>query len=193
MLHVSTDYVFGGDADSPYEPDDATGPRTVYGRSKLAGELAVQAALPERSWIVRSAWVYGGPGPNFVATMLRLESQQETIAVVDDQVGSPTWVSDLADGLIELGRSQAHPGVLHLANAGQVSWCGLARAVFRGIGADPERIRAVSTAAVPRPAPRPPWSVLSNDSWVSQGLTDPRPWTEALAAALDEMRPTRPH
>jgi dTDP-4-dehydrorhamnose reductase len=183
LVHVSTDYVFAGDAARPYEPDDPTGPRTVYGRSKLAGEQAVRAALPD-SHVVRTAWVYGGPSANFVDTMIKLEQSRETLDVVSDQIGSPTWVRDLAAALIALGSAGVPGGVLHYVNAGQASWFELAREVFRLVGADPARVRPVSSEQFPRPAPRPAWSVLGTTSWTNLDLPAPREWQAALTAAL---------
>jgi dTDP-4-dehydrorhamnose reductase len=180
LVHVSTDYVFAGTATVPYSPDDPTVPRTAYGRTKLAGEIAALTALPERTVVVRTAWVHGGPGTNFVATMLRLAADGTDPDVVDDQVGSPTFAGDLAGALIELGRSDVLSGVLHYVNAGQASWCGFAREVFAGAGADPSRVHAVDSAAVPRPAPRPAWSVLSTEAWTAAGLGAPRPWREGV-------------
>ena len=184
LVHVSTDYVFAGDQDRPYEPSDPVGPQTAYGRTKLAGEQAVRETLPERSWVVRTAWVHGGPGPNFVSTMVRLESERDTLNVVADQIGSPTWAGDLATALIELGRSQVAPGVLHFTNGGQASWFDLAQAVFELRGADPGRVHPISTAEYPVPAPRPAWSVLSTAAWTDAGLTAPRDWRAAVAASL---------
>jgi len=184
LVHVSTDYVFAGDLDRPYEPEDPVAPRTAYGRTKLAGEQAVRDTLPDHSWVVRTAWVHGGPGPNFVSTMAKLETERETLDVVADQIGSPTWAGDLAAALIELGASEAAPGVTHFTNDGQASWCDLARAVFELRGADPERVRPTTTDNFPRPAPRPAWSVLSTASWTARGLTAPRDWREALAESL---------
>ncbi|WP_375485141.1 dTDP-4-dehydrorhamnose reductase [uncultured Jatrophihabitans sp.] len=184
LLHVSTDYVFDGRATRPYEPDDPTGPQGAYGRTKLAGELAVRAALPDRACVVRTAWVFGGPGANFVDTMLRLERERETVDVVADQIGSPTYAGDLAAGLIALGRSDVAGGTLHFANAGQASWFDFAREVFRQTGADPDRVRPTDSAAFARPAARPAWSVLSTAAWVAAGLGQPRPWQDALAAKL---------
>ena len=184
LVHISTDYVFSGEHDVPYEPGDPVGPRTAYGRSKLAGERAVCAALPERAWIVRTAWVHGGPGRNFVSTMLRLEAERETLTVVDDQIGSPTWAGDLAAALVELGRSDVPGGTLHFANAGQGSWFDLARAVFEERGADPSRIQPISSDQFPVPAPRPAWSVLSSAAWVRAGLSAPRPWREAVVDSV---------
>ncbi|MGH3416467.1 MAG: dTDP-4-dehydrorhamnose reductase, partial [Actinocrinis sp.] len=184
LVHVSTDYVFDGQATRPYETNDPTAPRTAYGRTKYAGEQAVRAALPDRSVIVRTAWVHGGPGPNFVDTMLRLERERPTVDVVTDQVGSPTWAGDLAAALIELGRSDVTPSTLHYVNAGQASWFDLARATFALVGADQERIRPVRSAGFQRPAPRPAWSVLSTRAWIDSGLPAPRPWQDALAESL---------
>lgn len=181
FVHVSTDYVFDGTADRPYEPDDPTGPRTAYGRTKLAGEQAVLAELPT-AHIVRTAWVYGGPGANFVDTMLSLERTRETVDVVADQIGSPTYAADLAGALVAVGQSaDVAPGVLHYANAGQASWFDLAREAFRCVGADPERVRPTTSAAFVRPAPRPGWSVLSTAAWTAAGLPAPRPWQDAVA------------
>ena len=183
LIHVSTDYVFAGDASVPYEIDDPTGPRTVYGASKLAGEQAVLAAHPA-AHVVRTAWVYGAVGSNFVKTMARLEASRETVGVVDDQVGSPTWTRDLGLGLLELAGEQVPGGLLHATNAGQESWYGLARAVFAELGADPDRVRPVTTAEFPRPAPRPAYSVLSARSWREAGLRPLPEWRSALAAAF---------
>jgi dTDP-4-dehydrorhamnose reductase len=192
LLHVSTDYVFAGDASSPYEVGAPTGPRSAYGRTKLAGERAVRELLPERSWVVRTAWVYGETGGNFVRTMVRLAGERDTLDVVDDQHGSPTWSRDLAAGLVALATSAAGPvppGTYHCTNSGSTTWCGLARAVFEELGADPRRIRPVHTAAIPRPAPRPAYSVLSDASWRAVGLPPLRPWRDALRAAFAEVGP----
>lgn len=184
LLHVSTDYVFDGTASHAYEPDDPVDPQSAYGRTKLAGELAVRQALPDRSHVVRTAWIYGGPGPNFVDTMLRLERERDTVDVVNDQIGCPTWVGDLAAGLVELGRSDVPAGTLHFVNTGQASWFDLAREVFRLAGADPQRVRPTDSSTYVRPAKRPAWSVLSTAAWVAAGLTPPRAWQDALAACL---------
>jgi dTDP-4-dehydrorhamnose reductase len=181
LIQVSTDYVFSGRAERPYEPTDPTGPRTAYGRSKLAGESAARA---HGGHVVRTAWVYGGPGANFVDTMARLATERPTVDVVSDQIGSPTYVADLAAGLLELGRSALAPSVLHYANAGQASWYELARAVFARTGHDPDRVHAVDSAQFVRAAPRPSWSVLSTDVWSRSGLTAPPSWTDALRRCL---------
>jgi dTDP-4-dehydrorhamnose reductase len=197
MLHVSTDYVFPGDGTRPYEPGDPTGPKSVYGKSKLAGEEEVLGA-GERTWVIRTAWVYGATGGNFVKTMTKLEGQRDTLSVVDDQRGSPTWSADLAAGLLELAglvvaeRAPAQR-VLHGTNSGETTWYGFTRAIFEELGADPDRVTPCTTADFPRPAPRPAYSVLSGAAWAAAGLTPLRPWREALAAAFatvgDRLRP----
>lgn len=184
LVHVSTDYVFAGDADRPYEPEDELAPRTAYGRTKAAGEDAVLGSGAQ-AWIVRTAWLYGMSGRNFVKTMARLEKERDTVSVVDDQRGSPTWSADLAAGLVELATriaSGAGPDrrVLHCAGGGDTTWHGLARAVFAELGADPERVLPCTSAEFPRLAPRPAYSVLSAASWRAAGLTPLRPWDEAL-------------
>ncbi len=191
LVHVSTDYVFDGAATEPYAVDAPIAPRSAYGRTKASGEQAVAAAGGDAS-VVRTAWVYGRHGGNFVRTMVRLEGQHETLTVVDDQVGSPTWSADLAAGLVELGaRKGAVPPVLHFTNAGQVSWCGFARAVFEELGADPERVRPITTAEFPRPAPRPAYSVLDGDAWTAAGFSPRPPMADGLARG-DERRLLRP-
>ncbi|AHI01286.1 dTDP-4-dehydrorhamnose reductase [Kutzneria albida] len=189
LLHVSTDYVFPGDGTRPYEPTDPTGPKSVYGKSKLAGEQAVLAA-GDLTWVVRTAWVYGAGGGNFVKAISKAEGQREQLSVVDDQRGSPTWSADLAAGLLELARTVVAGGareqrVLHCTGGGETTWCGFARAIFEELGADPERVKPCTTEEFPRPAPRPAYSVLSDSAWRAAGLTPLRPWREALAKAFE--------
>lgn len=213
LIHVSTDYVFGdavaGTAapgavqrpmrTTPYEPgDDADSlpPATVYGASKLAGERAALAADPTAT-IVRTAWVYtGGPdSPDFVGTMRRLERSRDTITVVDDQKGSPTYAVDLADGLWELVAGGRRPPVagkiLHATNTGAATWYDVAREVFTLVGADPARVRPCGTDDFPRPAPRPAYSVLSPRAWEGAGLTPLRGWAAAVTAAVTSTTGSR--
>lgn len=192
MVQLSTDYVFDGTADHPYEPDDEVGPRSAYGRTKLAGERAVLAGT-DRSWVVRTAWVYGARGNNFVKTIARLEGQRETLSVVDDQRGTPTWSADLAAGLLDLAMAIAtgrapERRVLHRTGAGETTWFGFARAIFEELGADPDRVRPCATADFPRPAPRPAYSVLSDAAWRKAGLVDAAPWRTALTTFFTEHR-----
>src|SRR4051794_34460041 len=157
VVHVSSDYVFDGRASEPYPEASPTGPEGAYGRSKLAGELAV-AAAGGRSAIVRSAWLFGPHGKNFVDTMRRLGAEREEIAVVDDQVGCPTYTGHLAGALLEIGE-RGTTGVLHVAGGGRCSWFDLAEATFAETGLTC-RVRRQSTADLGRPAPRPAFSVL---------------------------------
>ncbi|HVE63749.1 MAG TPA: dTDP-4-dehydrorhamnose reductase [Mycobacteriales bacterium] len=185
LVHISTDYVFAGDATAPYEVASVAAPRSAYGRSKLAGELAVWSATLE-AYVVRTAWVYGATGGNFVKTMARLEREREVLSVVDDQRGSPTWSRHLGRGLVALART-GHYGTYHLTNGGETTWCGFARAVFEELGADPERVQPCATADFPRPAPRPAYSVLSDRAWRAVGLDPLPPWRDALAEAFAEI------
>ena len=195
LIHVSTDYVFSGDfgegAPRPYEPSDETDPLGVYARSKLAGERAVLAALPEASEgiVVRTAWVYtGGTGADFVAVMRRLAVGDGPVDVVADQTGSPTYVADLAAALLQVADDRVPGPILHAANAGEVSRFVQVRALFEECGADPARVRPVSTAHFPRPAPRPAYSALGGRQSAAAGLTPLRPWRAALVAALAASR-----
>jgi dTDP-4-dehydrorhamnose reductase len=187
LLHISTDYVFGGDARSPYPEDAPPNPRSAYGRTKLAGELAVRHRLPERSWVVRTAWLYGAAGRSFIGTMLELERSRDTVGVVDDQCGQPTWTADLSGRLVALVAAEAPPGIYHGTNSGRTTWFGLAQAVFAAVGADPARVRPTTTDHCPRPAPRPAYSVLAHDRWAAAGLQPMRPWQDALAEAMPTL------
>ncbi|HXS85758.1 MAG TPA: dTDP-4-dehydrorhamnose reductase [Mycobacterium sp.] len=186
MVHISTDYVFDGSASRPYEPDDETRPLSVYGQTKLDGELAVLAALPQ-AVVVRTAWVYtGANGKDFVAAMRRLAAGDTVVNMVDDQTGSPTYTGDLVAALLEVADGKVHApnGIVHAANAGEVTRFGQTRAVFEILGADPERVRPVSSAENPRPAARPAYSALSGRQSQEAGLSPLRPWRDALAEAL---------
>ncbi|MFG2041934.1 dTDP-4-dehydrorhamnose reductase [Dactylosporangium sp. NPDC048998] len=187
LVHVSTDYVFAGDATSPYAEDAPTAPLNAYGRSKLAGERAVLGTLPGTGYVVRTAWLYGAHGKNFVRTMLRLAGERDYVEVVDDQVGQPTWSRDLAERMVALAGAalQGAPGgVYHATASGQTSWHGLAEAVFAEAGHDPARVRRTTSAAYARPAPRPSYSVLGHDRWAAASLAPMRPWRDMLTAAL---------
>ncbi|WP_327270678.1 dTDP-4-dehydrorhamnose reductase [Streptomyces sp. NBC_01218] len=191
LLQVSTDYVFAGDGDEPYAEDAPTAPRSAYGRTKLAGERAVLETLPETGYVVRTAWLYGAGGGNFVRTMIKLEGIKETLDVVDDQRGQPTWTVDLADRLVALGKGAlagtAPAGVYHGTSGGGTTWCGFTREIFRLLGADPERVRPTTSEAFVRPAPRPAYSVLGHDRWSAAGIEPVRDWREALAEAFPAL------
>lgn len=184
LVQVSTDYVFDGTATSPYAEEAPVAPASAYGRTKAAGEAAVRTALPDRSYVVRTAWLYGINGANFVKTMLRLAGSHETLNVVDDQCGQPTWSRDLAEQIVALVDADAPAGVYHGTASGETTWYGFTRAIFAGAGLDPERVLPTTTDKFPRPAPRPAYSVLGHDKWADVGVAPMRPWDEALAAAL---------
>jgi dTDP-4-dehydrorhamnose reductase len=182
LVHVSSDYVFDGRGAEPYAEDAATGPEGAYGRSKLAGEQAV-AAAGGASAIVRSSWLFGRNGRNFVATMLRLGGERDAVAVVDDQVGCPTWTGHLAPALVAIADARL-TGVMHVAGAGACSWFDLARATFERAGLDCE-VRPQSTAELGRPAPRPAFSVLRSTRAEVPILPA---WENGLDGYLHEIR-----
>lgn len=186
VVQVSTDYVFAGDATTPYAADAAPAPAQVYGRSKLAGEWAVRAECP-RSWVVRTAWLYGAHGPSFPRTIARLAREHDTVSVVTDEIGQPTWTVDLADGIERLVAVRAPFGIWHGTSSGECSRHDLARAVLEEIGLDPDRITRTDSAAFPRPAARPAYSVLSHAMWTAHGIAPLRSWRVALRAAASSV------
>ena len=184
LVQISTDYVFAGDANTPYAEDARPDPKTAYGRTKLAGEIAVQEVLPAAHYLVRTAWLYGLQGNNFVKTMLELESVRDNVSVVDDQRGQPTYAGDLAEQILLLLDARPPAGIFHATNAGATTWFEFTRAIFESIGADPQRVLATDSASFVRPAPRPAYSVLAQDKWQLVGLTPMRDWRVALTAAF---------
>jgi dTDP-4-dehydrorhamnose reductase len=185
LLHVSSDYVFSGDAplDASGKPrayleSDHTGPRSVYGESKLAGEQRVLCASP-RHLVVRASWLFGAGGRNFAATMLNLASARDAVQVVNDQIGCPTWTGFLAPALLGLIDREV-AGLLHLAGGGHVSWSGFAQEIFRQAEVDC-RVDEVTSAQMTRPAARPAWSALESE----RGDVLPMPpWEDGLAGYL---------
>jgi dTDP-4-dehydrorhamnose reductase len=188
LVHVSTDYVFDGRASSPYAEDAPMAPRSAYGRSKAAGEHAVRDLLPDSAYVVRTAWLYGQHGGSFPRTMIRLAGERDTLDVVDDQRGQPTWTRDLAGQIVALVEAGAPAGTYHGTSTGETTWCGFARAVFEELGADPARVHPTTTDKFPRPAPRPAYSVLGHAAWERAGIPPIRPWREALAQAFPSLR-----
>ena len=178
LVQVSTDYVFDGLATEPWPVDAPVRPLNAYGRTKAAGEWAVRASCP-RSYVLRTAWLYGEHGPNFVRTMLRLATERDVVEVVDDQWGQPTWTRDVADRIADLLDQQPPYDILHAASSGCTTWYGFAKAVFRLAGHDPDRVRPTTTERFPRPAPRPRCSVLHNASL--------GPWEDRLRQASMAM------
>lgn len=197
LVHPSTDYVFDGHATTPYAEDAPTDPAAAYGRTKLAGERAVRAALPNRSYIVRTAWLYGAHGKNFVKTMLRLAGNGTAPGVVADQHGQPTWTADVATQVTALIDKSAPPGTYHATSSGQTTWFGFAEEIFtlytaqnqdRNKNEYPERVRLtprpITTADYPTPARRPAYSVLAHGSWHAAGIAPIGDWKDALSRAF---------
>ena len=185
IVQPSTDYVFDGSKQTPYVESDPTAPRSAYGRSKLAGERAAARVNP-RHFIVRTSWLFGAAGKNFVDTMLGLAREREELKVVDDQVGCPTYTGHLANAVIQLAGSGAY-GVHHVAGSGACSWFDFASEIFRQTEID-VRVQPCTTAEFPRPAPRPAYSVLTSERPDAIALPD---WREGLAAYLAERAPAR--
>ncbi|GGP51338.1 dTDP-4-dehydrorhamnose reductase [Streptomyces abikoensis] len=188
LLQVSTDYVFSGEARTPYGEDAATAPVNAYGRGKLAGERAVVGLLPDAGYVVRTSWLYGEHGRDFVTTVLELAETRDTLDVVDDQHGQPTWSYAVAERLALLGGAAlagtAPPGIYHATAGGRTTWMGLARTVFELAGLDPRRVRPTTSAAYARPAPRPAFSVLGHERWAAAGLPPMPHWRTSLEEAL---------
>lgn len=186
MVQISTDYVFDGESALPYAEDALPNPLSAYGRTKLAGEWATRAALPDGSWVLRTAWLYGANGPNFVKTMASLERQRGELAVVDDQRGQPTWARDLAGRIVAAVDRDVPPGIYHATNGGETTWWGFARMIFELLGAEPDRITPTTTDQFPRPAHRPANSTLAHERWREVGIEPMRSWQDALKEAWQD-------
>ena len=199
VVHISTDYVFDGRAETPYREDAATAPGGAYGRTKLAGEERLLAHRSERArvFVIRTSWLFGENGANFVRTIVRLLAEREELRVVADQRGRPTYTGDLADTVLALvgltGRAAAaDDGIFHFANAGVTSWHGFALAILelcreKGFPVKATRVVPVTTAEFPRPAPRPAYSVLDTSRLEAALAFRPREWREALDEYLDRL------
>ena len=196
LVHPSTDYVFDGNGRTPYAEDAPTAPAGAYGRTKLAGEQAVRAALPDASYIVRTAWLYGAHGKNFVKTMLRLAANGTSPGVVADQHGQPTWTADVAAQVHALVEKAAPPGIYHATSSGETTWYGFAEAIFARYHQDQDLTgterkrpspRPVTTAEYPTPTRRPAYSVLGHDAWLAAGIEPIGDWRDALDRAFPEI------
>ena len=185
LIHVSTDYVFSGESQSPWQIEDGINPQSAYGRTKAQGENRVLSGYPESSFVVRTAWLYSPWGKNFAKTMTKLAMKGEgEVRVVNDQVGQPTSAIDLAKQLVELGLSTSPAGIYHGTNSGQATWFEFAQEIFKLSGADVCRVTPVSSSEYPRPAKRPSYSVLSHDAWANTAVKSMRDWRIALADAM---------
>lgn len=185
MVYVSTDYVFDGKSGNRYIEYDQTNPMSIYGKSKLAGENYVKDIL-NRHYIVRTSWLYGLNGKNFVTTMLNLGKTKEELNVVSDQIGSPTYTPDLAEAIGKLITKQTY-GTFHITNSDHCSWYDYAREIFRVAGID-IKVNPITTEALNRPAPRPKYSVLDNYFWRLEGYEPLRSYKEALREYLSLLQ-----
>ena len=181
LIHISTDYVFDGSKRTPLMENDKLGPQSAYGKTKLAGEEFIQENT-DKYFILRTAWLYGLHGGNFVKTMLDLAETHDEITVVNDQIGSPTYSLDLAVAITNLLQSDKY-GIYHVTNEGECSWYDFAKAIFEFSNIDVNVI-PVSTEEFPRPAPRPHYSVLDNKKWNASGFVPMRDYKEALGSFL---------
>ncbi len=191
LLHISTDFVFDGAAGTPRQPDDPVNPLGVYGESKQQGERAVQRLLGSQALIVRTAWVYSSHGDNFVKTMLRLMNERDSLGVVDDQLGTPTWAAELAKVLFRVIDNDLR-GVWHWTDAGVASWYDFAVAIHQlgreqGLIGRDCQIRPISTEAYPLPAPRPANAVLDKQGLREAIGYDGLHWREGLKHMLEEL------
>ena len=198
ILHLSTDYVFDGTKPGPYVETDPTGPATVYGASKLAGEAAVLDAQPD-SLVLRTAWVHAPWGSNFVRTMLRLAQTRDEVSVVADQYGAPTYAPDIAAALLTLAAAAAQRegpfGTFHMSGTGETTWAGFAQAVFAGSaarGGPTAQVRPIPTLGYPTPAPRPLNSRLDCAALARDWSVRLPDWRDGLARGLDELVGVRP-
>lgn len=192
LVHVSTDYVFDGGKTTPYEEDDPVAPMSAYGRSKLVGEQRVLASGLARYYLVRTSWLYGPGGKNFVETIIRLATERDELRIVADQIGSPTYTADLATAIFTLlatGEEPAPPGVYHFANEGQTSWYEFACAIValmrqQGMPTAVQRIVPIRTADYPLPARRPAYSVFSKEKFKRATGSAIPDWRASLAAYM---------
>ncbi|MCU1550034.1 MAG: NAD(P)-dependent oxidoreductase [Glaciihabitans sp.] len=183
FIQLSTDYVFDGRATTPYAEDAPLNPLSVYGRSKAEGERLAVAAHPTGTVVLRTAWLYGAHGDNFVAAMLRLAAAHPQVSVLTDQRGQPTWTVDLARRIVDVVKANVPAGIYHATNSGAASRFEFAREIFALAGLDPSRVVPAEGDSFVRPAPRPAYSVLGHDRWAAVGLPPMRPWQDALSAA----------
>jgi dTDP-4-dehydrorhamnose reductase len=180
LIHISTDYVFSGLSETPWLVNSPREPLSIYGSSKLAGEIAVQEVHPYGSYILRTSWLYSRWGKNFAKTILKSATKNREVTVVDDQSGQPTAAADLASRIIELLTSKIKPGTYHGTNSGETTWYGFAQEIYRLSGKDVNLVRPIKSAAFASSVKRPSYSVLDHSNWQTSGLQAMRPWKDAL-------------
>jgi dTDP-4-dehydrorhamnose reductase len=188
LVHFSTDYVFAGNDNSPWKVNDLTEPLSVYGQSKLAGEVDILNEYPEKSLIIRTAWLHSPYGKNFYKTMLtKALNSDESVRVVNDQQGQPTSAFDLAELTINAVTKNVASGVFHGTNAGSCSWLEFAQYIFEIVGADPARVTPVLSSEFATKVQRPKYSVLDNQKWSEFGVVPLGPWKDSVQKALPDM------
>ena len=186
LVQISTDYVFDGDATTPYAEDASAMPRSAYGRTKLAGEWAVRSLAADHL-VVRTAWLYGAHGSCFPKTIARVAGERGAVSVVDDQVGQPTWTVDLADLVVRLVEAEAPTGVYHGTSSGRVSWFGFAREIVAAAGLEPAIVSPTTSEDYVRPAPRPASSVLGHDALEAIGVAPIGDWSQRWSTAAGQV------
>ena len=186
-VHISTDYVFSGVADTPYDVDSPTAPVSVYGKSKLCGEVAIAEEYPDRSYVIRTAWLYSPYGGNFVKTMIRKARTESAVRVVSDQLGQPTLAADLAEHIVDLVTSHAPFGIFHGTNSGVASWYDLTVEIYKQLGVDTSLVSPVPTSEYPTKAVRPQYSVLGHAHTLDCGVAEMRNWKSALKESLPDI------
>lgn len=184
LIHISTDYVFAGDSKTPYLETDTTNPQSVYGMGKLQGEEFALRLNP-KTWILRTAWVYGEAGSNFAKTISKLLESEKELAVVNDQIGAPTWSLNIAEAILNLIEINPEYGIYNCTNQGEVSWFDFAQAIAITLQIDKEIVKPVNSQNFSRPAKRPSYSVLSNKKWINAGLRPLPTWQDAWNQASE--------
>jgi dTDP-4-dehydrorhamnose reductase len=186
VIHISTDYVFDGESSEPYLETSHVQPLNKYGESKLQGESALLAVL-QSAYVIRTSWLYGTSGKNFVKTIAGRALRSEESRVVDDQVGSPTSARDLAIGILSILKNQPEPGIYNYSNLGSCSWFELAQKVYETVGADKELVHSISSDSLGFIAKRPKFSLLNKEKWISAGLSEVPNWQDSLQLMMPEI------
>ena len=186
VVHISTDYVFDGESSEPYLETSQVHPLNKYGESKLLGEQALLEALPS-AYVVRTSWLYGVSGKNFVKTIAGKALRREDAKVVSDQVGSPTSARDLAIGILSILKNQPEPGIYNYSNRGSCSWLELAQKIYETVGANNGLVHPISSSSLSFIAKRPKYSLLSKEKWLSAGLSEVPNWEDSLQLIMPEI------
>jgi dTDP-4-dehydrorhamnose reductase len=185
FFQISTDYVFSGNKQEPWDENDTRSPTSQYGVSKSLGEELVLETYPENSFIIRTSWLYGLEGNNFLTKILqKIKEQEEKLRIVDDQIGQPTLVTDLAARILQMSSIELNSKIYHATNTGQTSWYGFASRIFNLLNQPVDRISAIQTSEYNSPARRPAFSVLGQSAWADSGLLPMRYWGDALDEVL---------